>query len=445
MKKIILALELLMSYSSINSMEIVEGTLIAGMADALVALDDIKETFAPKQDHAIADPGMQDRFAQFNLRDGQMQPYIAPDGIHIAISDKKNKLHLYTVDKEQYRWTMPYSGWNVTWNRQGTQFYAERALGQDFHYNKTVWDTHGKQVLDLGDPLVGKANFTHDGKYLLEKINDNSVTVIEISSREEHKIDSLDNIHLQDPCSEYIVSRSQKENKTQFYPVAKLKELACIQPVKKPKKSLCAQRDIAGYLETFSSDGSVIVVKQPDKKIALLSRAFEILRTIQLSRPDSPFTQWGSVNNKLLINQKDKGTIYNIQDGSIDSSWENDKTTKGFVSLDFSHSITAKGNNLIFHSRDPKNRVTVTLELDSPVINLQYASPRHIVVEISTEELLIDITNGDTLATSKFLAPPMESKIPFKLHKFFSRNGKYIWYNANPERSLSVRQLPNIT
>ena len=33
----------------------------------------------------------------------------------------------------------------------------------------------GKQVLDLGDRLVGKANFTHNGKYLLEKIDKDSV------------------------------------------------------------------------------------------------------------------------------------------------------------------------------------------------------------------------------------------------------------------------------
>ena len=195
-------------------------------------------------------------------------------------------------------------------------------------------------------------------------------------------------------------------------------------------------------METFSSDGNVLVVKQLDKKIALLSRAFEILRTIQL--PDSPFTQWGSVNNKLLINQKDKGTIYNIQDGSIDSSWENDKTTKGFVSLDFSHSITAKENNLIFHSRDPKNRVTITLELDSPVINLRYASPRHIEVDTSTQELVIDNTKGTIVAESKFLVPPAESPSPFARYHNFSSDGKYIWYNTDSAHSLSVRQLPDI-
>ncbi len=437
MKRIILSLALLISYLPITSMEkIVEGTLIAGVADALEEIDTIKEAFSPKQDKAKADPNMQDGFAQFNVQDCQMQPYIAPDGIHIAIRDKHDKLHLYKIDKEHYLWTLPYSGWNVTWNRQGTQFYAERALGQELHYNKTVWDTQGKEVVNLGDRLVGGENFTYDGKYLLEKINDDSVTVIEISSGKKHKLGSYKNISLQDPQSEYIVSRS--DDASQFYPIKKFGKLLSDQKVK----------IICGYLQAFSPDGSIIMIQQTDKKIALLDRAFKTLHMIQLAAPDSPLTQcaFNALATKLLINQKDQGAVYNVSAGSTDSTWKNNSITKGFISLDFSHSITANGEDLIFQSRnlDPKNKGTITLNLDSPLINLFYASPRHIIVDTSTKKLVIDNTNGDIVATGDFEAPPSPSSDPFERNKFFSSNGKYIWYNSNPERSLSVRQLPNI-
>ena len=77
--------------------KLVEGTIISEVAQTLVAADNIKEAFSTKQDQAHVDRSMKDGFAQFNLQDGQMQPYIAPDGKHIAINDKNNKLHLYAV------------------------------------------------------------------------------------------------------------------------------------------------------------------------------------------------------------------------------------------------------------------------------------------------------------------------------------------------------------